>query len=65
MKLMSFKFGTEQVKNFNVVLESTLYFSQHINYKPSEALEFLGLIRFITNNFLLGIGKDLYVCLFT
>jgi hypothetical protein len=60
---MSFKFGTEHVKDFDVILESTLYFSRHINYKASEALEFLGFIRFITNNSSVDIGKDLYVSL--
>jgi hypothetical protein len=64
MKLMSFKFGTEHVRDFDVILVSTLYFSEHINYKYFQALEFLGLIRFVTYNSLLDILKILYISLF-
>jgi hypothetical protein len=63
MKFMSFKYGTGYMKDYDVILESTLYFSQHINYKNSQALELLGLIRFVTNNSFLDIHKILYVSL--
>jgi hypothetical protein len=60
---MSYEFGTEHAKNFDVLLESRLYFIQHINYKPSQAPEFLGLIHFVTNHFSLDILKILHVSL--
>jgi hypothetical protein len=60
IKLITFKFDTENVKDFNILLESALYFSQHINYKPSQVSELLGLIRFLTNNSSLDILKYLY-----
>jgi hypothetical protein len=56
---MSFKFGTEYVEDFDVILESKLYFSQHINYKPAHGVELLGLICFVTNNSSLNILKIL------
>jgi hypothetical protein len=60
IKLMSFKFGMENVKDFDVILESKLYFSQHINYKPSQALE---LICFVRNNSSFDVLKILHVSL--
>jgi hypothetical protein len=63
IKLMSLKFDIENVKHFDVILESKLYYSQHINSKLSQALELIGLIPSVTNNFSLDIHKILHVSL--
>jgi hypothetical protein len=51
------------VKDFDVILESKLYFWQYMNYKSSHTLELLVLIRFVTNNSSLDILKFLYISL--
>jgi hypothetical protein len=43
--------NTDCVKFLGVMLESKLFFQQHVNYTPSQSLELLGLIRFITDKF--------------
>jgi hypothetical protein len=61
MKLMSFKFGTGYM-NITMSYSRVHYILlKHINYKTSQALEILGLIRFITYNSFLDMHKILYV----
>jgi hypothetical protein len=38
------------VKDLSVLLDCKLYFQKHINYKFSQNLKMLGLIRYITSS---------------